>query len=307
MAAEQKQKRGGRIIKRDLDHPPQVKPGPYDQDIVRSLYECRFLTNAHLVALTQGDKTSIEKRMYKLYKAGYVDRRPNSSHDSFLQGQVINFLDRRGGELYAQTTGLDPGRIAKRIELDRNFKDTFLPHALMLAHIRTVFTLATRSRQVELFRWHNDKEIKDKVAIAPYDPVFKGKQGNTAPVEPDSLFGLRWPAGEIYCMVEADRGEMAEPRFLEKLRAYYLWWRSRKFAETLKIDKFVVLTITLNAQRAENLFKLSRKTDDNQTGSDFFWFTTMRHFTLEQPEHILENIWYVWQQGRPVRVSLMDR
>jgi hypothetical protein len=312
-------KRSSRYKRKAPDQLPPFRPGPRDVDILRYVYEYRFLSTPHLVALTDGDKTSVEKRLYKLWQHGYLERRWDRDLTGKAQGPAVYQLDKVGAEALAQVSGIDPGDLDWRVDRDKLTQYHF-QHACMVAHIRTVFTLAVRARpEVKLLFWRHDKETQDSVPLAEDDAVYKGAKRETLPIVPDSYFGLSWsdPNGIAtgYCMLEADRSTMAQKDFLNKLRAYWLWWRAGKHKEKFGINRFIVLTIALTSERAQNLFELSKRADDRGTGSSMFWFTTLHQLTkpsettywsLEEPERVLGKIWMTWEKGQPVRVALVQ-
>lgn len=54
---------------RDRKDVPDVVIGARDIQIFKTLYDFRFLRTDHLVKLIKGDRTSIEKRLAKLWRA----------------------------------------------------------------------------------------------------------------------------------------------------------------------------------------------------------------------------------------------
>jgi len=300
----QRRRRRSRFVRTNGDL-PGLRPGPRDAELLLYIYDFRFLTAAHLVALTGGDKTSVEKRLFKLWQHEYVYRRWDVSVDPLRRGPAIYQIDKKGAEFLAQSTGKNPSAFdwsARRNEV----KLPFVQHALMVAHIRTLFTLAIRQRpELGLLFWRHDQETSDRVPIDEDDPIYNGVRAETVSIVPDGFFALRLPNGTGYCMLEADRSTMDHKDFLRKLRAYFLWWRSGGHTERFGIKRFIVLTVTLTKERAKNLFELSRQADDKKKGCGLFWFTTIDNFRLDIPEGILkDNIWVTWNDGQPVRVAL---
>lgn len=303
---QQKRRRRSRYV-RTQEHLPGFRAGPRDAEIVRYVHDFRFLTAAQLVALTGGYKTAVEKRLFKLWQHEYVTRRWGAAPDPLQKGPAVYQLAKKGADLLAQTAGMDPDKLDFSVRRNE-VKQPFLQHALMISHIRTVFTVAARSRPgYRLHFWRHDQEVNDRVPIGD-DPIYGGIRTSTWPVVPDGFFALEIPGGKGYhCMLEADRSTMDHRDFLRKLRAYFLWWKAGGHTAKFGIKHFVVLTVTLTPERAKNLFELSRQADDKRTGSALFWFTTLEKLSLTQPEQVLSQVWVTWDRGTPTRVAFQFR
>lgn len=280
------------------------RSGPRDVDIIRYVYDHRYLTKNQIVALTGGNDSAIEKRLQALFQYGYLARRTDPNYSPMHQ-PLIHYVGKQGIDVLVQTGKYDVEDVKRRIRQDRELKPTTLPHALMIAQIHAVFTLITQRRpEIKLLFWYPDKQLYDNVSIVN-DPWFKDERAETWPIYPDGFFGLQMPERVAYCMLEADRGTMDTDRFLKKLRAYFLWHQN-KGHKKLGINSFIVLTVTESRQHAKTLFNLSRKVDDREKGFAAFWFTTLEQFTLEQPERALQNIWVTWDKGEPAKVALVQ-
>lgn len=282
-----------------------LRPSPRDAEIVQYVHDFRFLTAKHLIALTGGNKTSVEKRLFKLWQHEYLERRWDTAHGALQRGPAIYQLARKGAELLAQVSGKDPGQLdwsARRNDV----KQPFMQHALMISQIRAAFTLAARQcEDVTLAFWRHDQDTSDRVAIGN-DPIYNGVRTETWPVVPDGYFGLALAGNKGYhCMLEADRSTMDHKDFLRKLRAYFLWWKTSGHTKKFNIPHFIVLTVTLTPERAKNLFELSREADDKKNGCALFWFTTIDKCRLDQPGRILEDVWATWSNGQPTRVAFV--
>ena len=155
---------------RAVENLPGFRPGDRDSEILRYVTDYRFLTSKQIVALTGGYKTNIEKRLSKLFHHGYLDRRWDAGEKPWERGPAIYQLARPGAELLAQISGNDPAEFEFSIKRNQ-VKQPFLQHALMISHIRAVFTLAARTRQdVSLAFWRQDKDVRDSVSIGN-DPL----------------------------------------------------------------------------------------------------------------------------------------
>jgi len=174
---------------RDRKDVPDVVIGARDIQIFKTLYDFRFLRTDHLVRLIKGDRTSIEKRLAKLWRAYYLERiflpiwpgRPKPS----LKG--IYALDKRGAEMLTDVEGINPTHLRHQIR-DRQTGERYLKHYLMISNFRTILTLATEERRnLELLFFRHDKSLEDRVRT----------KGETYPVVPDAYIGLKDKEGKF--------------------------------------------------------------------------------------------------------------
>ena len=78
-------------------------------------------------------------------------------------------------------------------------------------------------------------------------------RGKKYAVIPDGFFGLEDPKGKFYFFLEADRSTMSNRRFLNKMKAYWNWWKQKGHQKKFGIKNFRVLTLTISKERAEEL------------------------------------------------------
>jgi hypothetical protein len=84
---------------------------------------------------------------------------------------------------------------------------------------------------------------------------------------------------------------MTTKRYLRKLRAYWLWWKSGGHQRKFNIPRFRVLTLTTSEKRKENLRTLARSADDGKRGSPMFLFACDKSINIQRPTTILNPIW----------------
>lgn len=260
-----------------------------DAEIIRLVYEYRFLNSAQIQALVEGSDQNLLRRLQKLYHHGYLDRPPSQGlyPKPGLEKMVYGLGD-RGADLLAERYGMDRGQVRWR-EKNREAGDRYLRHTLMVSDFRTCLTLALRQRDdAELLFWKREKQaqLSDEV-------TYRGPEGGKRriPVVPDSFFGIEDPGGKMYFFLEADRSTMTNRRFLKKMRGYWKWWQQGGHREKYGIEAFRVLTVTKSEARKENLRETTRQADDRQDGSLMFWFTARDRYDLEEPERVLQPVW----------------
>jgi len=158
----------------------------------------------------------------------------------------------------------------------------------MVSQFRACLSAALRKHpEAKLLSWvrENPQELKDYVYI------INGSRKKKLSIVPDGYFNIEDPGGRMHFFLEADRSTMTNARFLNKMRAYWQWWKQGGHKKKFGIESFRVLTITATEQRKENLRKKTKEADAKQAGSGIFWFTSEESYQLEKPETILGEIW----------------
>lgn len=253
-----------------------------DLEILKYIYEHRFLQTHQVQQLTTGSDQVISRRLQKLSEYGYLDEIKTALHE-----KNIYALGNNGADALTESTGIDRGKInwqRKNLEV----RNAYVNHTLMIANFRIALALALEGTGTELCRWIPESaEIKDKVKVR------MGSRMETVPVNPDAYIILKEIGEEAYTnfFLEADQGTMDNPRFLRKLQAYWAFYRQERHKEKFEIDGFRVLTICKSRKRADNLRRTAKKADDNKKGSRMFWFASEERYNSEEPATILKSIW----------------
>ena len=269
---------------------------PRDEEIIDLVWRYRFLNSEQIQALVSGSDQTILRRLQKLYHHGYLDRPISQivfSNPLFGLKKMVYGLGDRGADLLAERYGIDRGKISWH-EKNREVGERYIQHTLMVSDFRACLTLALRDKPEIRLQWLNDggKEIKQEVHF------IEGGRNRRLPVVPDGFFQIEDSGGKMYFFLEADRSTMTNARFLNKMRAYWLWWRQGGQRE-LGIENFRVLTITKNKERMRNLVEVTKGADDSGRGSYMFWFSCIDNYHLSQPESILEGIWLTPRDNIP--------
>ena len=261
-----------------------------DIGIIRLVSDHRFLNSDHIKLLTDSSDKAILRRLQKLFHHGFLDR-PSYQLVYPLKGtqKMIYALGDRGADLLAEKFGTDRGKI-KWNEKNKEVKDRHIQHTLMISDFRVCLQLALKNvpdTNILFWQKENPQELKDHVYI-------EDSQGRRrkAPIVPDGFFGVQSPKGKAYFFLEADQSTMDNPRFLRKMKAYWVWgMKEKRHTKRFGIKAFRVLTITKSEQRKENLRRITQRADDRQRGSLMFWFATEKEYSSQKPESILEAIW----------------
>ena len=258
--------------------PGRLRIQPRDAALIRDFASFRFLNTAQILALRAGSKGHFQHRLTSLYQLGYVDRPEGQKAFNLPSDHIIYSLGKKGAELAF------PDERDRKLwaRLNAKISSPNLEHALMVSQFRIVLTLALQTHGGKITRWLQGYELKDKLTL----------RGRLSPaIVPDGFFTIDVGDGLYHFFLEADRSKMNHRRFLEKLRAYWDWWRDKTYNEWLDITKFRVLTITDTEGRKENLRVTSKEADTRREGSNMFLFACEKDYSLKNPKAVLEAIW----------------
>ena len=100
-------------------------------------------------------------------------------------------------------------------------------------------------------------------------------------VIPDGFFTIKHKGRNYHFFLEADRSTMTSKRYLRKLRAYWLFWKTGGLQRKFSIPRFRVLTLTTSEKRKDNLRALARLADNGRRGSPMFLFTCEKSFDIQ--------------------------
>lgn len=257
-----------------------------DLAILKLVYEYRFLSSAHIRVLVAGSDQKITKRLQKLFHEGYLDRpREQGAHAFGKTNYFVYGLGRAGALALAEAYDIDFSKIEWTAK-NREAKQRYIWHSLMIANFRTALSLALRNNTgAELLFWQQGSELKDDFVLSE-----RGKSRRFV-VFPDAFFGLKDKRGKMYFFLEADRSTMQGERYLRKLKGYWSYWQERKHVEKYGINRFRVLTTTISEKRSQNLRVIARRADDQEKGSLMFWFTCEKNYGISGASEILGPIW----------------
>lgn len=264
------------------DAAPPLALTPRDLAILRDVSEFRFLNTEQLLSLHEGSRRNITERISRLYQHGYLDRPEVQKAARLPSSHLFYSLDRKGVSALAEDAEGREGFLRRVRDVQKS--QSLIAHAAMISQFRVCLMLALKKRpDVELVRWLQGNDLKEALAVGGKNPELV----------PDAFFVLKDNHAEfpkLPCFLEADRGTMREPRFLRKMQTYWKWHKDKRFAASLGITRFRVLTITENETRSENLRRVSKDADDKQ-GSLMYLFAPETRYSVRQPEAVLEAMW----------------
>lgn len=268
--------------------PDPLKLQPRDLAILQDVAEFRFLNTPQILALHQGGKRNLLRRLSALFEHGYLDRPKHQASARLVSSHFVYSLGREGAKTLIANAGERETMFRRLNEDERTLP--LIAHSLMISQFRVSLTLALKKRpDIKLTRWIQGNDLKQALKRSGEHPALVA----------DAFFVLEAPKMEngkmethnYPCFLEADRATMTQERFVNKLRMYWKSSREESFAKSLGIGKFRVLTITPNAGRAENLRHAAKEADDRRTGSAMYLFLSETGYSVDKPEAILEAKW----------------
>ena len=255
-----------------------------DGEIVRLVAQHRVIASGDIQLLLGGSEQGILRRLQKLFHAGYLDR-PRSQRQ-LGNAPMVYALGQQGADLVARETGKRP--IADWAEKNRQLRTHYLEHALMVSRFHVALRHAAQPRgDVALDRWLADGAVRDAVVVQ------RDGRRERIPIAPDAFFTLNVSdadnPGRIHVMLEADRGTMSVPRFAQKIRGYFAWWRSGQAEERMGMKNFIVATITRSEERADHLLAAARSVAER--GTRIFIFAPESAYLPASRALVLNAIW----------------
>jgi len=258
-----------------------------DPEIIKLVYDYRFANSEQIAVGLGRSYQTVLRRLQKLFHWSYLDRIDPREKRKDRSEKYAYALWQEGVTVLVNHCGIDHAKI--QWERERNeVKNFFVRHTLAVSQFRACLTAALREHpEAELWFWmrENPQELKDYVYLRD------GIQKKRLSIVPDGYFGIEDPGGRMYFFLEVDRSTMTNARFLNKMRAYWHWWKQGGHRRKFGIESFRVLTITTTEQRKENLRRRAKEADAKQAGSGIFWFASEESYQLKEPETILKPIW----------------
>jgi hypothetical protein len=315
-SAPEKTKHLPRFHRASQDERPVFRLTDRDREMLKIIYEYRFITAGMLQDLasppklsdrqraalaklkelvaakkaaaagpetaagTQRTQRKILRRLQMLYHAGYVQRKKLSDNEP-----IAYAIGNAGaGELMLHY-GIDRQQIDWTTK-NREAGEHYIRHALMVSRFRHAIELAVRLLPGASVSWK--PPFKEKVQ---YEDTLRGKtQLVDGAVIPDGLFIVTGGKNPIHYFLEADRSTMTNARYLAKLKSYFAYYAvSVNDNKSSDIHQMRVLTITRSEERKKNLRDIAQNVHATMA-KELFWFACERSY-LSVPEQVVAPIW----------------
>jgi len=149
-----------------------------DRDLIRVVYEHRFLHIEHLSALVNRSYKKVHGRLFKLVENRFLAR------IEFRFQKHIYVIGRVGIDVLVEQGIASRELIEFRLR-HQELKELFLRHQLLLVDLRCILELACRGTTVKLDTWREGKSLWDSVV------TWRDRERLELPVCPDVFFTLK--------------------------------------------------------------------------------------------------------------------
>jgi len=313
-----------RLKRKDKRKIPRIRLGDRDYEILRILYEYKFVDSQMLIELL-GDhcrppnergrhyKGEIVKRFRKLFDHGYVKRpvtqpletyqiahgtEPHRKSHYAGSDPIVYSLGDKGLLALGDYLGEDLSSFISLFKNDRYRSLQFIKHTLMRNRFRACLELAIEQKpNIQLVLWKGTQmELSDSVFLE-VETREGAREKKPFPLIPDDFFTLQVGGKRKHFIVEAERSKKNNARTKLKMRLYYEYGLGqRKLAEkTYGIhpnEGLQVLYLAPSWERRNNLRDIAIKADPKGNGSSLFLFASETDYNYRQdPERIFDPIW----------------
>ena len=275
-----------------------------DLEIIKLVHRYRLISSDNILALLPGSRKGILRRLCFLFHGRYLERPPEQIKPLALGSRPMVYgLGQRGADILHQELGLPKSKIdwARK---NREVKQLFLEHTLMISNFLACLTLACRMRG-DIRVMDTDEIVQGKPQLHVKTSFkFKGQVYNlNYRLEPDRVFGLHFvndPPGSnrLFFLVECDRSTMPIRRinpykscFEKKLRGYWDCWQKGMFREALGFQNARVITLAKSKERIASMVKVVRELGESGKAPRMFLFALESDFTLKNIDRVLAPIW----------------
>jgi DNA-binding Lrp family transcriptional regulator len=285
---------------RRASEPPAFRLTDDDVQIVRQLAQHRFLRSTHIAALVGRSLDRTNRRLNRLFHAGYIDR-PRAQLDYYPtagSAPMAYALADRGARLLIERDGIDFANV-EWSRKNRSAGRPFIEHQLEVMDFYVSLQRAVTARpDVRLI--HPDEltaSFPDQ-SFSPHNPfalrVKISHQGvaHEIGIVPDLAFGLLFADGSRRCfMVEIDRGTMPIARhdlrqtsIERKMRGYLVAHATKQHERRFGWKAFRVLIVTTDNHRLNSATEeLRRVRVPHSPGPSLFFFTTRADLSSIEP------------------------
>jgi len=240
-----------------------------DHEIIRMVYQHRFLRSSHIMSLIGDSQQQLLRRLKLLYHHGFLERprsQINYYHESGSQ-PIVYGLGNKSGAFLSQEFG-EAFRESSWDEKNQSVGGMFLEHALLVSDIMVAIELSCRQRGIHLLT--EDELLPNSATQRLFRWNVKVDGNVMLSVVPDRVFALEFPDSDgrttrsFFCL-EADRGTMPVKRahlsqtsFYRKLLAYHATWRQKIHQRLFGWNRFRVLTVTNSGERITHMQEAAR-------------------------------------------------
>jgi hypothetical protein len=237
--------------------PPSINLQDRDYALLRSLFECRVMTNEHAMSLYfEGKSEAAKKRLQKLKAAGLITERPRRAFEP-----SVLFLTREGLKLLQEKGVLSKYPSFDLPALDRRARvsDLTIRHELEVMDVKAAFHAAIKTTPSFTIDGFSTWPLLNE--FTAYRP---GSNGAEIAVKPDGFIRIHemdTDGGkfERAFFLEVDRSSEVQETLVAKAGCYLDYYRRGGFAirngatrDDFEKFPFRVLMVFKNAERRNN-------------------------------------------------------
>jgi hypothetical protein len=265
---------------------------PRDIEILKQVYQYRFLNSDHIRALMDGhNNKAISQRLTKLYRAGYLDRpieqvRLYYKYEQQGSSPIIYALGKRGAKILSEN-GYQLIDALDWTRKNQEIRERTLLHDLGVANFGVCLKLAIeKAPNTQLLYWYQDRQDREKIQ----DQVILDNKKQT--IIPDAVFRIQYPKGRPLFFLEYYREILTNnTRYLkEKLLRYSHYYNQKRHTKKYEAKHFRVITLVPTKDRAENLINLIKQLKIKELDDWKFWFVCIEDVDINKPQTILKPI-----------------
>ncbi|MCK6382136.1 MAG: replication-relaxation family protein [Leptospiraceae bacterium] len=246
------------------DSPPPIILQQRDVLLLESIGKYRYLTTQmiHDLIFPGRSDNAVVRRLYKLYRNGFLDRVFIPESGSNARGQACYFLAKNGYDLIVETRGFS-GRFQVKNKLASHL---FLTHTLAIIAFRLRLESCFNDHlpvQIKKDSWLSEYDMNDPLASRKkdryllYNEFYSPSIKNVVSLYPDASFVLQgkgeFNSFESLYFLEIDRGTEPSAKIKAKADAYKSFYDQRIFSRYAEVSNFIVLFYTSSARRKNYL------------------------------------------------------
>jgi len=278
---------------------------PIHEEILKLLYQYRFLNTNQLIAMTGKTYKAVKKAMNDLYNDFYVDRPEAQKKELGYNAPMVSAISDKGAKVVAR---LYDDRTITKLNWtlkNKNLQGDFLEHDLMISQFYAGLKLLERKfKEIKFISPQtiiNNRFSSPSLKSNPLKKKEKIKREFN--VLPDGAFGIDYIDPEIqkrtikYFFLEADqatepiaRKDFFQSSINKKLTLYISSRNQKLFSANFGFKNVRVLFITKTERRLKNMIKLNQEI--NKEAPRLFKFALAEKvLNLDIPENIIARAW----------------
>jgi len=232
---------------------------PTERDIIlfEALYRHGVMTRSQIQQYLDWECVSdVNRRLRKLYDAGYVDRRflPRKSGPT----SAVYISGNESLKLLVQHSKFKKGDVNRRRHRFNRLSDNLLPHELLITECACLLKATLRRYSgCGFHKWECDDEIVNRCNII--------EGGADVELKPDAYGSYHLHKTLFNFFIEADLGTEPLSRIRKKVELYRSFKASGLFKVNFERQAFRLFIVTNSGVRARNISQSLPQTDDLKT------------------------------------------